>query len=877
MLAPFKQLIYHEKDLLDLLSTLEREHATTGEATEPSAQGEGVSIESVPELTAEDLNPGSCKAMQDLRCLMGFYSSWIQPRWQYLRSPKVCEVAFIDLGLLFQPGDVIYIPRQPQKVYRVFKVTNGRPKLRQLLSDGYDGGISKLGEGDEGSTAGTANPVEWSDLELDCYFLDYDGRDVGPVHFTWAAKAWSGFQAVEKLKALPFRLVVDAAISQCRAMDSGKMFLNACKNKIFYYEGLSKPERGGKASSHGGYDRYDDRRGRSYIPIRPADPEDVASQVVIDFERCFQTNEEWEPNFTMDALAEHDDTIDDLDQTPRTYSKSSLALFASDEPDKRQHELYKSRDSWLQSPAKLSLAEFSEQCEDDLLLLPEIVVGYVLRSRSWVYLDLGQGSWRQVRPDRQGWDDLKLPKEDEKFSYKRLVEALVERHFSMQKLFAQRADMGRAFDFVEGKGRGLILLLHGPPGVGKTSTAEAIADKYGKALLPITCGGLGLAPEKVESSLTRMFQLAQAWNCIVLLDEADVFLSQRERGDLKRNALVSVFLRTLEYYTGILFVTTNRIGTLDEALRSRIHLALYYPVLDKVQTEAIWKTNLGRWQRHKELQLENQGADIIAFGVSLWDYYIKRKRVPWNGRQIRNAFQTAIALAEFERNEEFTGKPDGEAMLNLTLEHFDKVAEVSEYFEDYLKKTHKFYEADLAYERDVRADPFDLGGKSSRSEAAEGFGDAFRRRNNMYSKPHADEEYVELPFHQKLGLRRPRTLNEKEPMEAWDRDARLPEWRHSGDDPRYAARGGAPFRTASPAYDHYGRSDGLQQNDRRLPPSGQPGSSGYDERVSGFRRGRGEQPWESHADPRDAPGPRPGERNDSYNFSRSEVDNAKRE
>lgn len=43
-----------------------------------------------------------------------------------------------------------------------------------------------------------------------------------------------------------------------------------------------------------------------------------------------------------------------------------------------------------------------------------------------------------------------------------------------------------------------------------------------------------------------------------MLDEAEVFLEERTQADLQRNALVSVFLRALEYYDGILILTTNR-------------------------------------------------------------------------------------------------------------------------------------------------------------------------------------------------------------------------------------------------------------------------------------------------------------------------------
>jgi SpoVK/Ycf46/Vps4 family AAA+-type ATPase len=77
------------------------------------------------------------------------------------------------------------------------------------------------------------------------------------------------------------------------------------------------------------------------------------------------------------------------------------------------------------------------------------------------------------------------------------------------------------------------------PGVGKTATAEAVAQANKKPLFVITCGDLGFTPGEVENSLKDIFRLAHSWDCILLLDEADIFLSRRQLSDLKRNALVS--------------------------------------------------------------------------------------------------------------------------------------------------------------------------------------------------------------------------------------------------------------------------------------------------------------------------------------------------
>ena len=126
---------------------------------------------------------------------------------------------------------------------------------------------------------------------------------------------------------------------------------------------------------------------------------------------------------------------------------------------------------------------------------------------------------------------------------------------------------------------GLILLLHGSPGTGKTLTAESVAEIAEKSLYRVTCGDIGTMAEIVEKYLESVFHLGKLWGCVVLLDEANVFLEQRSLEDLKRNALVSVIFRVLEYYEGILVLTSHRVGTFDEAFESRIEWALHYPTL----------------------------------------------------------------------------------------------------------------------------------------------------------------------------------------------------------------------------------------------------------------------------------------------------------
>ena len=118
-------------------------------------------------------------------------------------------------------------------------------------------------------------------------------------------------------------------------------------------------------------------------------------------------------------------------------------------------------------------------------------------------------------------------------------------------------------DIIQGKGKGMSILLSGPPVIGKTLTAEAVAEIFQKPLYTISAGDIGSENSRVEKHLSTVFRMVVKWNAVVLLDEADVFMEQRSSSDLERNRLVSIFLRILEYYEGILFLTTNRISNID--------------------------------------------------------------------------------------------------------------------------------------------------------------------------------------------------------------------------------------------------------------------------------------------------------------------------
>ena len=258
--------------------------------------------------------------------------------------------------------------------------------------------------------------------------------------------------------------------------------------------------------------------------------------------------------------------------------------------------------------------EIKPLTEDQLLLTVAWVKGFVLKEKKWYSLAV-----IGVSPIK--WNDsfnnLVLPHQE-----KDLLLAFAKSKIKSDVVFD---------DFVDGKGKGIIILLSGSPGVGKTLTAESIAEKMQVPLYTLSAGEIGIMPTTVESELKTALEKCTMWNAILLLDEADVFLEKRELNSLKRNELVSIFLRLLEYYEGMMFLTTNRVSTIDPAFESRIDVSIDYPDLTAELRLQIWSNFLFRNEDVRETITE---ADLLPIS-----------KLALNGRQIKSAVKTAQLLA----------------------------------------------------------------------------------------------------------------------------------------------------------------------------------------------------------------------------------------
>ncbi|KAI1077949.1 hypothetical protein F5B20DRAFT_248399 [Whalleya microplaca] len=297
--------------------------------------------------------------------------------------------------------------------------------------------------------------------------------------------------------------------------------------------------------------------------------------------------------------------------------------------------------------------------DEEYLIASPVVLGFAFAEKLW--LEFTVSGVKEISWNENAYDSLVL-----QANTKDIVKALVESHKYHP---AESID-----DVIQGKGKGLVAVLHGPPGTGKTLTAEGISELLKCPLYMVSAGDLGTDSRYLEAELQKILDICHAWGAILLLDEADVFLEKRNMQDIHRNALVSIFLRQLEYFQGILFLTTNRVQTFDDAFQSRIHIALRYDDLDAKAKRAIFQIFVERARAVA-------GIDLMPFGE---DDYAELARHNLNGRQIKNTVGTAQALA--------VNKAEP-----LSMSHIREVLNVQQNFERDLKGGPGFEEAMRSY------------------------------------------------------------------------------------------------------------------------------------------------------------------------------------
>ncbi|KAL9083867.1 MAG: hypothetical protein Q9165_008337 [Trypethelium subeluteriae] len=703
MVPPFKVLVSKlgalEESLNQKRASNARIHDCTGNREEFASRSEDGHF-SPREQTIEELETENI--IDHLQVLVDFIKTDLKDILELRR--KIAEgtlsaIAFDDLWHLFKPGDTVFATERVgsfayRRAYIVCCVSGGRPEI-SIRS-------WKSAADKDNARAAKNRSVRtyWrNDFVLDSFGTAFDGTHYGTAYERFRIKPFDSEKLITDLDVYPTKFHPQEKDELEKLLQRGRRFRELDHPSHKMYEGPAQP--------------IPDDMGTA----------DVYGEVEIDTRTGYQYSNAEKPVLCKQFNLPDPSGIEDETFEPVACVKFGCEactwIYDDHASDSASFSHYQTTHANL-----ISVVDCDQEdlLIEQLLLLPKFILGYVFRSRSWNWLDVDLV--KDIDDDEarreSGFDELVLPK-----GHKDLVLALVKNHSSgsrkgdrmthseVDPLKMERLSM----DMVKDKGKGLIILLHGVPGVGKTSTADTVAVYTGRPLYPITCGDVGSTPEEIETRMERHFKLAHKWGCVLLLDEADVFLDKRERGDILRNGLVSgkFFFESLNIIPVYFFLTTNRVGSFDEAFKSRIHLPLYYPPLDQKSTLRLWKNCLQQIEKQnkiRRIEIKYDEGEILDFATERYDKSRKTES-SWNGRQIRNAFQTAVALAEYDLELKIKKKSVSEEKIaskkkyrtaTLTVSHFEKVGRTVQDFDHYVNSIHQASEQVRAGYDGIRAD-----------------------------------------------------------------------------------------------------------------------------------------------------------------------------
>ncbi|EEQ31274.1 cylicin-1 [Microsporum canis CBS 113480] len=490
-------------------------------------------------------------------------------------------------------------------------------------------------------------------------YLEYDGKSFGMGTMSAEVDHFKGPRKISSLACYPLKYHRDPEALREQLIERGKKFVALQGMNYRFHKGMAFVKR---------------KRSVIKVNINGRIMVDPALHRRINPNYAISTVKPKEPDLTMEADG-GDDSDDSCcgsdsgseggDASGESFKPKTRLKIVQDKEGKTHVVAMECDENGNEIP-KEDIAKLNDEqtveyefTQEELLIASPVVLGFAFSEKLW--LEFTVSGITDIDWNSGAFDSLVLPA-----NQKSIVKALVESHTFHA---AENID-----DVIQGKGRGLVAVLHGPPGTGKTLTAEGIAELLKRPLYMVSAGELGTDSRTLEGELNKILDIAHSWGAVLLLDEADVFLEKRTIQDIHRNALVSIFLRLLEYFQGILFLTTNRVETFDDAFQSRIHVALRYGDLTTKAKRSVWKMFLDRVQT-------KDGLEVVKFSDKDYDALARHNL---NGRQIKNSVRTAQALAINEK-------------VPLSMEHIMRVLDVAETFEQDLKGGTGYMDAMRSY------------------------------------------------------------------------------------------------------------------------------------------------------------------------------------
>ena len=397
-----------------------------------------------------------------------------------------------------------------------------------------------------------SNPGYKDSFEIELTAFDWDGTKFAPYIYIFAIKEYQSEVPIDSLDVIPVQYYKEKQSLQQQLIERGRKYVELCTqepaNFQCQYEGtaLVAPTVRHRLTTKGRSENVlagnpNPSSNALEVNVTSVEMSKDESQVIIDNYSFLQSEQNPMKHNNMPPLGNRIPAMRPGCTCP--VCRGSVVR------------------EWKQDPM-IGPAEAGKRFAADetrLQLLPPRILGFALKEKVWGQFLVENVTKRITKDDesREGpfWKDLELEKES-----KELLWAFMQQHkvtatlSNFERSIGSNAEVPevnpKSIDIIEGKGQGLVILLHGPPGVGKTLTAETIAMTTGRPLMTVSVAEIGVTAQEAEKSLTPVFADAARWEAVLLMDEADVFVEERTKGDLQRNALVSVLLRSLEYYKG---------------------------------------------------------------------------------------------------------------------------------------------------------------------------------------------------------------------------------------------------------------------------------------------------------------------------------------
>ena len=210
--------------------------------------------------------------------------------------------------------------------------------------------------------------------------------------------------------------------------------------------------------------------------------------------------------------------------------------------------------------------------------------------------------------------------------------------------FWEQPDARRLFP----QGRGLLALFSGPPGTGKTMSAQVVAATLGMDLFRIDLAAVvSKWVGETSRNLDRLLRRAADLDVVLLFDEADALFGKRtdvkEANDRFANTDTGFLLQAIESYRGVALLSTNRKGDIDPAFVRRLRYVFDFPVPTEVERLQLWRGLVGQLAGAAEAERLSTDLQRLAAGVEV------------TGAQIKLAVLTALFASRRDQRDVTAG------------------------------------------------------------------------------------------------------------------------------------------------------------------------------------------------------------------------------